>query len=135
GGAVAVGGTALVFVAHAAWPPATHVDGAIAKGGFLAHYVDRLAIGARMLREHPLAIIPALGGPALLALVLRAPRAIAAGFAAAPGARDVVLVAAVASLVAYVANDSGAAAAGLTWGLGLALAFWVSLRAMAGEAS
>lgn len=135
GGAVAVGGTALVFVAHAAWPTATHVDGAIAQGGFLAHYVDRLAIGARMLREHPLAIIPALGGPALLALVLRAPRAIAAGFAAAPGARDVVLVAAVASLVAYVANDSGAAAAGLTWGLGLALAFWVSLRAMAGEAS
>jgi hypothetical protein len=130
GAAVTLAGIVLVFAAHAIWPTPTHVDGAIAEGsGILGHYVDRLRIGARMLREHPLAVIPALGGPILLGLVLRPPAAFADGFAADPGSREVVLVLALASLVAYVANDSGAAAAGLTWGLGLVLALWVSLRA------
>lgn len=129
-GAVTLAGVAVVFAAHAAWPTPTHVDGAIAQGsGILGHYVDRLRLGARMLRDHPLAVIPALGGPILLALAARPPAAFASGFAAAPGSRDVVLVLAVASLVAYAANDSGAAAAGFTWGLGLVLALWVSLRA------
>ena len=130
GAAVTIAGIAFVFAAHALWPTPTHVDGAIAEGGgIVGHYVDRLRIGARMLRDHPLSVVPALGGPILLALALRPPVGLAAGFADASGSREVVLVLAVSSLVAYVANDSGAAAAGLTWGLGLVLALWVSLRA------
>ena len=129
GAAVTLAGIAVTFAAHAAWPTPTHVDGAIAEGsGIVGHYIDRLRIGVRMLRDHPLAIVPALGGPIVLALAIRPPTPIADGFAAAPGARDVVLVLALSSLVAYVANDSGAAAAGLTWGIGLVLALWVSLR-------
>ena len=52
------------------------------------------------------------------------------GFAAAQGARDVVVVAAAAGVIAFLVNDSGASAAGLAFGLGLALALWASLRAM-----
>lgn len=130
GAAVTLAGIALIFAAHAAWPTPTHVDGAIAEGsGIVGHYIDRLRIGARMLRDHPLAVIPALGGPILLGAALRPPAAFREGFAAEPGSREAVLVLALASLVAYVANDSGAAAAGLTWGLGLVLALGVSLRA------
>lgn len=129
GAVAAIVGVAVVFAAHALWPTTTHVDGAIASGGLIDHYIDRVRLGVRMIREHPLALIPALGGPMLFALVLRPPAVFREGFALDPGSREVVSVAAVASLVAYVANDSGAAAAGLTWGMGLVLALWVSLRA------
>ncbi|MFM7719389.1 MAG: hypothetical protein ACKO8G_07905, partial [Actinomycetota bacterium] len=132
---VLAAGLGVVLLAHAFAPTPTHVQDALRGGGVASRYLDRLAIGLRMLREQPFAIVPALGPVALLLVVLRPPAAIAAGFAASPGSREVVLVAALAGGVAYLANDTGASAAGLTWGLGLVLAFWVSLRAAAARMS
>ena len=127
----AVVGAVVVALAHAVWPEPTHITAAVRGGDLLGTYLHRLGIALRILREQPLTFIPALGAPVLLGVALRPPAALRRGFAAAQGAREVVVVAAAAGVIAFLVNDSGASAAGLAFGLGLALALWASLRATA----
>lgn len=125
----------MVIAAHAVAPTPTHVQAALEGGGLVGRYLDRVGIGLRMLREHPVTIIPALGAPAMLWAALRPPSVWRRGFDAAPGSDAVVVTCAIAGVVAYLANDSGAAAAGLCSGFALVTAMWTSLRAASGKMS
>jgi hypothetical protein len=64
--------------------------------------------------------LPVLGLVPLLYTVLRPTPTLERAFRRYPSWRDAMLVLILSSMVAYVANDSGPAAAG--WGFGLALA-------------
>jgi hypothetical protein len=61
-----------------------------------------------------------LGLVPLLYVVLRPTPTVRSAFTRYPAWRDALLVLVVSGMVAYVANDSGAAAAG--WGFGMAVA-------------
>jgi hypothetical protein len=139
GVAMAVGitlaGSAAILLAHALSPVATHVTrleqhaGGI--GDVLARYGDRLEVGLDLIRRSPAAIIPVLGLPIALAVALRPPQAIRETFERWPAWRDAVVVTLITGIVAYLANDSGPAAAGLAFGMGLGGMLGVSLLAPA----
>ncbi len=134
---VTVLGTVLILAAHAVSPVVTHVTrferevGGI--GGVLGRFADRLEVGFDLIARNPLAVIPVLGIPASLLVVLRPPAAVRAAFERWPVWRDAVLVTLLAGAVAYVVNDSGPAAAGFAFGLGLGGMIGVSLLAGAGK--
>jgi hypothetical protein len=67
-----------------------------------------------------------------LAVVLRPPAPLAAAFAASEDWRRATLVLLLGSVVAYVANDTGAAALGLGFVLALAATLHVSVAATRG---
>lgn len=122
---VVVVGMVLVLLAHAflADTP-THgsrfVEGAGPGPLSLAgEWIRRLGIGWRLLIDVPLAFIPVLGLPVLLFLVLRPPAATAESLARHPAWRDGLVVIIVASVVAFLANDTGPAAAALGFGMAL----------------
>jgi hypothetical protein len=96
-------------------------------GGLVGRFVDRLAIGGDLVRDNPFALIPVLGTIVLLAVVLRPPAPVARSFEAHDAWRDAVLVILLGSIVAYVANDTGAAALGFGFGTALSGVLDVSL--------
>jgi hypothetical protein len=128
---VTIAGTAAILVAHAISPVETHVsrfeETAGGLGGILERVADRLEVGVDLIARSPAALVPVLGLPVVLAVVLRPPAAIRASFAGRPAWRDAVLVTILSGIVAYVVNDSGPAAAGLAFGLGLGGMLGVSL--------
>jgi len=130
-------GTAVILVAHALSPVETHISrfeehaGGIA--GVLAKYVDRIGVGFDLIARSPAALIPVIGLPVVLFVVLRPPEPIRESFERRPAWRDAVLVTILAGMVAYVANDSGPAAAGLAFGMGLGGMLGVSLLSPAGK--
>jgi hypothetical protein len=130
-------GTAVIVIAHALSPDPTHVSGlggsADGIAGVLERYRDRLEIGLDLIAEHPAVLVPVLGLPVALLVVLRPPEAIGASFARRLAWRDAVLVTLLAGVVAYLANDTGAAAAGLAFGLGVGGMLGVSLLTGAGK--
>jgi zinc transporter ZupT len=65
-----------------------------------------------------------------LYVLWRAPGAIGETFRRWPAWRDAILVALLGGVVAYLANDSGPAAAGLAFGLALGGMLGVALLAM-----
>ena len=95
--------------------------------GALDRLTGRLGIGFDQLTDTPLAAIPVVGTLVLLFLVLRPPGAIARSFEGHDAWRDAVLVILVGSIVAYLANDTGAAAVGFGFGFALAGLIDVSL--------
>lgn len=134
---VAVLGSAVVLVAHAFSPVATHVtrferdvEGIT---GVVDRYVDRLQVGFDLIARSPAALVPVLGLPVVLFVVLRPPATIRSTFERWPAWRDAVFVTVLAGIVAYLVNDSGAAAAGLAFGLGLGGMIGVSLLASTGK--
>ncbi len=141
GAGVALGvtavGAAVILVAHAISPVQTHVSrleqsgGGV--GGILDKVGDRLQVGFDLIARSPAALVPVLGLPVVLFFVLRPPAVIAATFERWPAWRDAVLVTILAGIVAYVVNDSGPAAAGLAFGLGLGGMLAVSLLAVRGK--
>lgn len=141
GVAVAVGvsvlGGALVLLAHAISPVATHVTEFEREveglGGVVERFVDRLRVGFDLIAGSPAALIPVIGLPVALFVALRPPARIRASFERWPAWRDAIVVTLVAGIVAYVANDSGPAAAGLAFGLGLGGMLGVSLLAPEGK--
>jgi len=129
--AVVVAGTAVVLLAHrflTATP--THVtrfeEGA-GLGEAWSTFTHRLGVGWRLIERNPFAIVPVVGLPATLIAVLRPPGPVAEALVRHPEWRDALLVTLLAGLVAYVANDTGAAASGLAFGLGLGGLVYVSL--------
>jgi hypothetical protein len=129
-------GTALILAAHAISPYETHVtrfeEQAGGLGGVVERVRDRLQVGFDLIARNPFALIPVLGLPIAIAAVLRPPAALRPSLQRSPAWRDAILVTLLAGVVAYLVNDSGPAAAGLAFGLGLGGLLGVSLLSEAG---
>jgi hypothetical protein len=114
----------------------THVtaflEGTPSLDGIVDRVTGRLGIGWDQLTDTPLAVIPVVGVLVLLVVVLRPPGAIAASFEGHDAWHDAVLVILLASVVAYLANDTGAAALGFGFGFALSGLLGVSLAAARG---
>ena len=123
---VVVAGVAVLLAVHALpVAPDTHVtrfaEGAgRSLGGIVSTYASRLAIGLRMVAENPLAAVPLLAALACLAVVLRPPAAIRHALERSRAWWDALVVILLASVLAYLANDTGpsAAAVGVVAGVG-----------------
>jgi hypothetical protein len=104
-------------------------------GHVLSTLGDRLTIGWRLLLRDPFAFVPVLGLPVTLAIVLRPPPVLRSAFDNRPEWRTALVVLVLASMVAYVVNDTGPAAVGLGWGLAVAgilyLPLWETGRRVA----
>ena len=115
----------------------THVTAFLESTSSLTGVVDRLTgrlgIGWDQITDTPLAAIPVVGVLVLLFVVLRPPAAIAASFEGHDAWRDAVLVILLGSIVAYLANDTGAAAVGFGFGFALAGLLGVSLAVARGK--
>jgi hypothetical protein len=109
----------------------THVtaflDRATGVGAAIDRLVDRLGIGLDMVADSPFAALPVIGTVVLLVVVLRPPPAVAASFEGREHWRDAVLVILLGSVVAYLANDTGAAALGFGFGFAMSGLLDVSL--------
>ena len=90
-------------------------------------FTHRLSTGWHLIEQNPFALVPVVGLPATLLAVLRPPPPVGQAFHRHPAWRDALLVALLAGIVAYVANDTGPAAVGLAFGLGLGGLVYVSL--------
>jgi hypothetical protein len=134
---VTIAGTAVILVAHAISPIETHVtrfeERAGGISGALDELVDRLRVGVDLIARNPAALVPVIGLPVVLFFVRRPPASVRRTFEARPAWRDAVLVTILAGMVAYLVNDTGAAAAGLAFGLGLGGLHGVSLHAREGK--
>jgi hypothetical protein len=110
--------------------PATHITEFVEGrgGGLLSTVAHRFGTGLHLIAQNPFAIVPVLGVPATLFAVLRPPSPVAASFARHRGWREALLTILLGSVVAYVANDTGAAALGLGFGTALGGLLFVSLR-------
>jgi len=131
-GAITAAGMAAIAVMHRYLTERpTHITAFLehtsSLSGVLDRLTGRLGIGFDQLTDTPLAAVPVLGTLVLLFLVLRPPSAIARSFEGHDAWRDAVLVILLASVVAYLANDTGAAAVGFGFGFALAGLIEVSL--------
>ncbi len=96
--------------------------------GVLPTVAHRLRTGIDLIARNPFAIVPVIGVPATLLAVLYPADPVRASFAQHPGWREALLTILWGSVVAYVANDTGAAALGLGFGTALGGLLFVSLR-------
>jgi hypothetical protein len=96
--------------------------------GVPATVLHRLRTGLDLIARNPFAIVPVIGVPATLLAVLRPAEPVRDSFAQHPGWREALLTILWGSVVAYVANDTGAAALGLGFGTALGGLLFVSLR-------
>jgi hypothetical protein len=126
-------GTILVVAAHRYLTSApTHITtfsehtGGIA--GLWEKFVDRLGVGFDLIADNPFALLPVIGVLVMLVVVLRPPGPIRRSFEEAPVWRLALLTIVVGSVVAYLVNDSGAAAMGEGLTTSLAGMLYVSLR-------
>jgi hypothetical protein len=130
---VVIVGMGVVLALHAVpFAPATHATQFVegpgrTPAGFLTTVASRLVIGFRMIARNPLAVIPILGVLACLVVVLRPPSAIRGSLERYRIWRDGLLVILLASVVAYVANDTGPSAASLGFAAALGGLLWVVL--------
>lgn len=110
--------------------PATHITNFVeGQGeGVLSTVLHRLRTGLDLIARNPFAIVPVIGVPATLLAVLRPAAPVRASFEQHPGWREALLTILWGSVVAYVANDTGAAALGLGFGAALGGLLFVSLR-------
>jgi hypothetical protein len=95
--------------------------------GAVDRQLERLGVGLDLIVDNPLALIPVVGTLVLLVVVLRPPTAIARSFEGHDAWRDAVLVIGLASIVAYLSEDTGAAAVGFAFGFALSGLIEVSL--------
>ena len=110
---------------------ATHVTAFLERSdgvvGAIERQLDRLQVGLELIADSPFASIPVLGTLVLLVVVLRPPGPIARSFEGHDAWRDAVLVIVLGSIVAYLVEDTGAAALGFGFGFALAGLLDVSL--------
>ncbi len=128
---ITLAGMAVILLAHAISPLETHVtrfeQDVSGLGGVIERIVDRLQVGFDLIARNPFALIPVLGLPVAIAAVIRPPGPLRSSLERSPAWRDAVLVTLLAGVVAYVVNDSGPAAAGFAFGMGLGGLLGVSL--------
>jgi hypothetical protein len=130
--ATVVGTVAIVVVAHRYFTDApTHISRFASDSGGLTglweRFVDRLGVGADLIARNPFGLVPVFGVLVTLWLVLRPPLALRPSLRAHPAWRDALVTILLGSVIAYVANDSGAAAIGLGFGTALGGLLYVSL--------
>jgi hypothetical protein len=131
--AIVVVGTAVILLAHRLLTSTpTHVTRfEEATGWHLGDawgtFTHRLSTGWHLIEQNPFALVPVVGLPVTLFVVLRPPLLVRQAFHRHPAWRDALLVILLAGIVAYVANDTGAAAAGLAFGSALGGLVYVSL--------
>jgi hypothetical protein len=129
--AVVIAGTAVVLIAHGISPQPTHVTAFEESAGGIAGvwetFTHRLLVGWRLIERNPFALVPVVGLVAVLWVLLHPPARLAEPLRRHRAWPDALLVTLLASIVAYVANDSGAAAVGLGFGLALGGLLYVSL--------
>jgi hypothetical protein len=116
GGVIALG-LAVVLLANRLAPGSpTHAAQFVEETDSLSAFLEtvrrRLAVGVRQVAEAPVALLPLVALPGLLWLSLRPPPAIERGLRVGRAWRDVMLTLTVAGILAFVANDTGVAAAG-----------------------
>lgn len=132
---VTLAGAVSILVANAISPIETHVtrfeEHAAGLAGAFELFWDRLQIGFHLIARNPLALIPVLGLPFAIWAVLRPPAPLRPSLERSPAWRDAILVTLLGGLVAYIVNDSGPAAAGFAFGLGLGGLLGVSLLSRA----
>jgi hypothetical protein len=133
-GAITGVGAAVVAATHRFLTDRpTHVTSFLEGGdgiaGALERQLDRLQVGFDLIADTPFALIPVVGTLVLLVLVLRPPAAIARTFEGHDAWRDAVLVIVLGSIVAYLVEDTGAAAVGFGFGFALSGLLDVSLAA------
>lgn len=130
-------GAAVILAAHAVSPFETHVtrfeEQADGLAGVFEKFGERLQVGFDLIARNPFALIPVLGLPIAIAAVLRPPTPLRPSLQRSPAWRDAILVTLLAGIVAYLVNDSGPAAAGFAFGLGLGGLLGVSLLSEAGK--
>ncbi len=95
--------------------------------GAIERQLERLGVGLDLIADNPLALILVVGTLVLLVVVLRPPTAIAHSFEGHDAWRDALLVILLGSIVAYLAEDTGAAAIGFAFGFALSGLIDVSL--------
>ncbi|MCA1726634.1 MAG: hypothetical protein LC722_02965, partial [Actinobacteria bacterium] len=104
-----------------------------ASRGGLAVLVDtalsRLEVGWRLLVRVPFAWILVVGIGALIAILRRPPALLRAGLDRRPEWHAALVALVGASIVAYVGNDTGAAAAGFGFGLAAAGMLYIAFAA------
>ncbi len=125
-------GTALVVIAHRFLTSApTHITRFAEHSGGLSgvwtKLVDRLEVGTDLIARNPFGLAPVIGVFFTLLLVLRPPTVVRVTFTEAPWWRAALLAIVLGSLVAYVVNDSGAAAIGEGFTTSFAALLYVSL--------
>ena len=129
--AAAGAGLVVVLILNRVLPgPPTHITNFVeGQGdGVLSTVAHRLRTGIDLIERNPFAIVPVIGVPATLLAVLRPAAPVRASFEQHPGWREALLTILWGSVVAYVANDTGAAALGLGFGAALGGLLFVSLR-------
>ncbi len=130
---VVIVGTAVILLAHRFLTSTpTHVTRLEEATGWnlgdlWSTFTHRLSTGWHLIEQNPFALVPVVGLPATLLAVLRPPAPVREAFHRHPDWRDALLVTLLAGVVAYVANDTGPAAAGPAFGLGLGGLVYVSL--------
>ena len=139
-GAITAAGTALVALMHRYLVDRpTHVtaflEGTDGILGAVDRQIERLRVGLDLIADNPLAVIPVIGTLVMLVVVRRPPAAIAESFEGHDAWRDALLVILLASIVAYLAEDTGAAAVGFAFGFALSGLIGVSLAAARGKMS
>ena len=131
--AVVIVGTAVILLAHRFLTSTpTHVTRfeeatGWTLGDLWRTFTHRLSTGWHLIEQNPFALVPVVGLPATLLAVLRPPAIVREAFHRHPAWRDALLVTLLAGVAAYVANDTGPAAAGPAFGLGLGGLVYVSL--------
>jgi hypothetical protein len=131
--AVVVAGTAVILLSHRFLTSTpTHVTRFEEATGWnlgdlWRTFTHHLATGWHLIEQNPFALVPVVGLPATLVAVLRPPEPVRRAFQRHPAWCDALLVTLLAGVVAYVANDTGPAAAGPAFGLGLGGLVYVSL--------
>jgi hypothetical protein len=127
----AVGMTTISLLHRYASDRATHVTAFFERtsgiGDALERLLDRLRIGLDQLADTPFAAIPVVGTLLLLVVILRPPAPIARSFEGHDAWRDAALTIVLGSIVAYLANDTGAAALGFGFGFAMSGVLDVSL--------
>jgi hypothetical protein len=139
-GVVTAAGTAAIALMHRYLTDrSTHVTAFLEETdgvtGAIERQLERLGVGLDLIADNPLAAIPVVGTLVLLVIVLRPLPAIARSFEGHDAWRDAVLVILLGSIVAYLAEDTGAAAVGFAFGFALSGLLGVSLAAARGKMS
>jgi hypothetical protein len=127
-----VAGTALVVLAHRyLTSAASHVTRFAEDSGGLSgiwdKLVDRLGVGTHLIASNPFALLPVMGVLLTLAAVIHPPAPVRTTFDDTAVWRLALLAILLGSVVAYVVNDSGAAAIGEGFTTSLAGLLYVSL--------
>jgi hypothetical protein len=125
-------GTGLVVIAHRYLTSApTHITRFAESTGGIAglwhKLVDRLGVGVDLIKANPFALVPVIGVIATLVLVLRPTPPVRITFVEAPVWKAALLTIVIASVFAYLVNDSGAAAIGEGFTTSFAALLYVSL--------